>query len=164
MKTNKVLVVILASLPVAYVGLMKATQQPVEWWVVLVMLPFMAFPFVVGRPLAKLTVEEQDKLVRQVAPVFLAAATGHVLVPRPPQNESLRSKLVSRAVVGGVGAGIWLWGDKWRVNEMPAPYVGLAVMAVCAVGAAWAIVKWFRERGEHVVRTPDDPTPPRPRE
>ena len=89
MKTNKVLVVILASLPVAYVGLMKATQQPVEWWVVLVMLPFMAFPFVVGRPLAKLTVEEQDKLVRQVAPVFLAAATGHVLVPRPPQNLSL---------------------------------------------------------------------------
>ena len=133
----RALVVILALLPLGYVGLMKATAQPVEWSVVLMMLPFMAFPFIVSRPLAKLTVAEQEKLVRQFAPVFL-----------------------SRAVVTALGGAIWLWGGHWRFHYIPAPYVGLAIMAVGGLGVLWALVKWLRQRSEQTVTMPY----PRPRD
>ena len=50
---KKVLSWILCATPVFYVILMKATGQPVETAVLLMLLPFIAIPFILGRFLPK---------------------------------------------------------------------------------------------------------------
>ena len=82
---KKILSWILFATPVFYVALMKATGQPIEIAVILMLLPFIAAPFVFARFLPKdeeETKAEMMKVLRTVASGGRPAAASRS--PRSP--------------------------------------------------------------------------------
>jgi hypothetical protein len=93
---KKVLTWILFATPLFYVGLMKATGQPVEVAVVFMLVPFIAAPFLLSRFVPK----DEEQAKAQAIQVITMALTGEVVDARPskvPKKEeapgkSLRSR------------------------------------------------------------------------
>lgn len=81
---KKVLSWILVATPLFYIGLMKATNQPVETLVVVMLLPFIAAPFVFARFLP----EDEEKIKEGLKNVLTTAA--RVGRPAPGRGGSKR--------------------------------------------------------------------------
>jgi hypothetical protein len=116
-KANPILVAVLAALPFGYVGFMMAIHAPVDWMVVVVLLPFMAFPFVAGLLLSKRGTNETTDVRRVVA-----------AAPRHSRQESSGSKLAWRDAVADDNSAKPEPANRWAG-------VGLLFMALLVFGA-----------------------------